>query len=78
MSSKVQKWGNSLAVRIPKIVAEKAKLIEDSEVEVEAKNGVIVILPVRKSYSLSHLISEINSENLHEVEDVAPEGREVW
>ncbi|MBC7754350.1 MAG: AbrB/MazE/SpoVT family DNA-binding domain-containing protein, partial [Moraxellaceae bacterium] len=47
MSVKIQKWGNSLGVRIPKAVIEKANLSEHSEVEVESKNGTIVIFPAK-------------------------------
>ena len=48
IKAKIQKWGNSLGVRIPKAVIEKMNLSENSEVEVEHKNGAIIIFPAKK------------------------------
>ncbi len=78
MSVKIQKWGNSLGVRIPKAVIEKVNLAENSEVEVESKNGTIVIFPTKKQYSLESLLAEITTENLHLEHDFIFEGKEVW
>jgi antitoxin MazE len=78
MAVKIQKWGNSLGVRIPKAVIEKADLRENSEVNVESKNGMIVIFPAKKRYSLNSLLDQITKENLHHEEDFAVEGNEVW
>jgi antitoxin MazE len=78
MSVKIQKWGNSLGVRIPKAVIEKANLSENSEVEVESKNGTIIIFPAKKPYSLESLVDQITSSNLHQGDDFEPEGNEVW
>ena len=78
MSVKIQKWGNSLGVRIPKAVIEKVNLSENSEVEIESKNGTIVIFPTQKQYSLDVLLDQISKNNLHQVEEFAPEGNEVW
>lgn len=78
MSVKIQKWGNSLGVRIPKAVIEKANLSEHSEVEVESKNGTIVIFPAKKKYSLELLLDQITKSNLHSEGDSKTEGNEVW
>jgi antitoxin MazE len=78
MSVKIQKWGNSLGVRIPKTVMEKVNLKENSEVEIESKNGTIVIFPATKKYSLDDLIDQITKSNLHSVEAFKSEGDEVW
>lgn len=78
MSVKVQKWGNSLGVRIPKAVIEKTKLHENAEVEIESKNGTIVIFPVKKEISLDSLLEQITKSNLHSEEDFKSEGNEVW
>ncbi len=78
MSVKIQKWGNSLGVRIPKAVIEKANLSEHSIVEVESKNGTIVIFPAKKKYSLESLLDQITKSNLHHEDDFKIEGTEVW
>ena len=78
MSVKIQKWGNSLGVRIPKAVIEKVNLGENSEVEIESKNGTIVIFPAKKQYSLDALLEQISKNNLHHEEDFTSEGNEVW
>jgi antitoxin MazE len=78
MSVKIQKWGNSLGVRIPKTVIEKVNLSENSEVEIESKNGTIVIFPAKKEYSLDSLLEQITKNNLHSEEDFKAEGNEVW
>lgn len=78
MSVKIQKWGNSLGVRIPKTVIEKVNLSENSEVEIESKNGTIVIFPAKKEYSLDSLLKQITKNNLHSEEDFKTEGNEVW
>ncbi|MBX7231557.1 MAG: AbrB/MazE/SpoVT family DNA-binding domain-containing protein [Bdellovibrionales bacterium] len=78
MSVKIQKWGNSLGVRIPKTVIEKVNLSENSEVEIESKNGTIVIFPAKKEYSLDSLLEQITKNNLHSEEDFKTEGNEVW
>jgi antitoxin MazE len=78
MSAKIQKWGNSLGVRIPKAVIDKMELSENSEVEVEHKNGVIIIFPAKKQISLDALVAQINTDNLHQEEDYKAEGNEAW
>jgi antitoxin MazE len=78
MSVKIQKWGNSLGVRIPKAVIEKVNLSENSEVEIESKNGTIVIFPAKKEYPLESLLEQITKKNLHSEEDFKTEGSEVW
>lgn len=78
MSVKIQKWGNSLGVRIPKTVIDKVNLSENSEVEIESKNGTIVIFPAKKEYSLDALLEQITKSNLHTDEEFKTEGKEVW
>lgn len=78
MSAKIQKWGNSLAVRISKDVAKKANLDENSEVKIQNKGANIVIMPSAKKYVLKDLLSEISKENLHQEDSFTPEGNEVW
>lgn len=78
VAAKIQKWGNSLGIRIPKSVAEKLNLAENSEVEIEHKNGTIVIFPAKKQYSLESLLKNITKENTHGEEVFEREGNEVW
>lgn len=78
MSAKIQKWGNSLGIRIPKSIIEKANLNENSEVEIENKDGAIIIFPSQKKLSLDNLLSQITKHNLHSESDDEVEGNEVW
>lgn len=78
MSAKIQKWGNSFGVRIPKSIIEKTNLDLNSEVEIEHKDGAIIIFPRKKKYSLDSLLGQITKNNLHKEEDFGPEGNEVW
>ena len=78
MAVKLQKWGNSLGVRIPKAIVEKVNLAENSEVEIESKNGAILIFPAKNGYSLESLLEAISKDNLHSKDDFITEGKEVW
>ena len=78
MAVKIQKWGNSLGVRIPKAVALATKLGENSEVEVSHQDGAIIILPVSQEYRLGDLVAGISKENVHHEILDEPVGREVW
>jgi antitoxin MazE len=79
MKAQMVKWGNSLAVRIPKPVAEKAKLKEGDSLEVEAAaEGHIELRRARKIPTLTQLISQIAPENRYaEVSAGAEVGKEV-
>ena len=79
MRTKVQKWGNSLAVRIPKPFAEGAGLKVASEVEVFLEKGALRISAVRPRWQLRALVSRVTKRNRHaEVEFGEPVGRESW
>lgn len=78
MSGKIQKWGNSLGVRLPKSVIEKTSLGENSEVEIEHKNGAIIIFPAKKKFSLAAMLNQITNDNLHTEDTFAAEGKELW
>ena len=78
MSVKILKQGNSLGIRIPKAAIEKVNLKENSEVEIESKNGTIVIFPTQKQYSLDVLLDQISKNNLHQEEEFTSVGNEVW
>ena len=80
MLTKVQKWGNSLALRIPKAFALDAHLKNDSVVEVSLVDGQIVIKPVAAQvWSLEQLLSGVTSNNLHHKTDTGDAaGNEIW
>jgi antitoxin MazE len=79
MRVSVQKWGNSLAVRIPKPFAEEVRLEENSEVEISVKGNRLVIEAVEPAYSLESLLEEVTAENLHvEVSTGRRRGKEIW
>ena len=79
MKGKIQKWGNSLAIRIPKPFASEIKLNNNSEVEISIKNGALLIEPSIKEINLDELLSRVNKKNLHKLIDFGPPvGREIW
>jgi antitoxin MazE len=80
METKVQKWGNSLAVRLSKHVVQESNIKEGSRVAVEVDDGKIV-LEVRgmKQYSLRKLLSKVTRKNAHGEFDLGrAEGKEIW
>lgn len=80
MKTKVQRWGNSLAVRIPKAFAEEVGLKDDSPIEMRLfKGGLLVEPSATWAPSLGELLEEVTESNLHdEVDSGAPEGSEAW
>jgi antitoxin MazE len=76
----VQKWGNSLALRIPKAVAVESRLAQGTVVEVASARGRLIVTPVPKpTYTLDELLSGITKDNVHgEVDTGTPVGREIW
>jgi antitoxin MazE len=78
MRTRIQPWGNSLALRIPKPFAAEAGLEQQSEVDVAVIDRPLVITP-RPSPALSDLLAQVTDENLHgEIDSGSPVGREVW
>lgn len=80
MKTTAQKWGNSLAIRVPKSVAMQVGLKAHDEVEVEVQDGNVVLKPhVRRVYRLEDLVKRITPKNVHhEIDSGPPIGREVW
>lgn len=78
MRAKIQKWGNSLAVRIPKPVALEVGLRADADIEMSVQEGSLVLAPTRRQYTLDELVAGITRKNRHEEVDFGPPvGREV-
>ncbi len=80
MTTKVQKWGNSLAVRIPRTLAGQMHLGPNSTVELCVEDGRLVLTPQeRPRYVLAELLAGVTDENRHqEGFDDAPVGEEAW
>ena len=75
----VTKWGNSLAIRIPKALAEQAQLKEGAGVEMTVSDGKLIICLKKKEYSLDELLAGVTPDNLHtEVDTGSSVGSEVW
>jgi antitoxin MazE len=80
MKIRVQKWGNSLAVRLPKAFATEAGLREDAPVEMTLRDGQIVLRPLSPAPpTLADLLRGVTDENLHGEWDTGPAvGKEAW
>jgi len=77
-TTQIVKWGNSLAVRIPKPVADEAGVSEGDPIIIEAEKGSIRVRRRQPSVpSLRELVSKINPENRYEALESGPaRGRE--
>lgn len=80
MITKIQKWGNSLGIRLPSVFIKELKLKENSAVEIKVADKKIVIEPVEiAQYDLDYLLSKVSEENIHkEIFINSPEGKEIW
>lgn len=80
MQTKIKKWGNSLALRIPKLFASDVNLKINNIVDVSIDKGSIIITPIsEKEYSLEKLLKGVSKDNLHgEFNTGAPVGKEIW
>ena len=80
MKAKIQKWGNSLGIRIPRTVAQETSVESDSVVDITVEDGKILISPEKqKSLSLRQLLSRVTEANLHvEIVTSDPVGKETW
>jgi len=79
MKTKIQKWGNSLGVRLPKSITEEKSLRAGTGVSVRIKNNQIVIEPVEDELSLASMLAEVSTNNLHRETDWSDaRGNEVW
>lgn len=80
MRTRVQKWGNSLALRIPKSFATEVGLHRETSVELSLADGKLIITPVIKpKLTLKQLLAKVTKENLHHEVDTSPAiGNETW
>ena len=74
----ISKWGNSLGIRIPRGLAEDARLTEGSTLDLRLENGRLVAEPV-EDVTLGSLLAAVTPDNLHRLQpDDAPRGAESW
>ena len=80
METTIRKWGNSLAVRLPRNMAQKLALKAGSVVKMSEAKKMIVIQSAPKAHkSLKELVAMIRPEHVHqEVMWDKPCGKEVW
>jgi len=80
MDTTVQKWGNSLALRIPRSVAKDIHLHQGAVVDMTLVAGKIMVKPRRqRSYTLRQLLRKVTTRNRHaEVEWGERVGQETW
>ena len=80
MITAVQKWGNSLALRIPRAYAEETHIHDGSSVDLSLQEGNLVVRPVRKIvFSLDDLLKGVTPHNRHEaVDSGSAVGQEIW
>lgn len=78
MQVQVSRWGNSLGLRIPKDIAQRAGLCEGARVEIETEGHRIIIVPVQPRYVLAELLKGVTPEAMREAFDWGPDkGREI-
>lgn len=80
MRVQVQKWGNSLALRIPKSFAAETGLALSSDVDLTIEDGRLVVTPMAKPrYTLENLLARVTPENRHDEVNTGPSvGGEAW
>ena len=75
--SHISKWGTSLAVRIPKPIAEQWGVQEGSAIEIVPWGDQVVLR--KRSYDLVTMLAQMNPDNLHSEQDSGPaQGNEEW
>ncbi len=75
--SHISKWGASLAVRIPRPIADQWGVQEGSAIEILSRGDQVVLR--KKPYDLADMLAEVTPDNLHPEQDTGrAEGNEVW
>lgn len=80
MKTRVQKWGHSLAMRIPSAFAADMHVQSDSTVEITLQEGKLIVSPLkRRKWTLNKLLDGVNKNNIHgEFQAGKPVGKETW
>lgn len=75
MQATISRWGNSLALRLPRHIIEQARLVEGAPVNIEIDDGAIRVTPSRKRFRLSELLE---GERPAGFDWGDPSGEESW
>lgn len=80
MKTRIQKWGNSLALRIPKSFADEMGWGQNSSVQLMIKEGVLVVVTdAEPKWMLEELLSRVTEDNIHHEWETGPsKGDEIW
>jgi antitoxin MazE len=80
MNTKVQKWGNSLGIRIPFTITKSLNIKANTSIQIKIEGDKIVMQPIKNiEYDLKELISQINESNRHDEQEWGnPIGNEIW
>ena len=80
MKIQIQKWGNSLAIRIPKSFARETNIDQGTVVDLALEEGEIILRSIaERQYSLDELLAQVTKGNIHSEIDTGPaQGKEVW
>ena len=78
MTVAVKKWGNSLAIRLPKDIVQSLEVDNETKLDVKVEEGKLILVP-RRENDLSSLLDRITPENLHrEIDTGDAVGHEIW
>jgi antitoxin MazE len=73
MRATVSRWGNSLALRLPRGIVGDANLAEGTVVDLVVEDGRIVITPAHAPVRLSNLLNRFEPHHRHDPMDDCPE-----
>jgi len=75
--TRVATWGSSLAIRIPKPIAEQWGVQEGSAIEIVPDGDILMLR--KQVYDLTSLLDQVTPDNLHhEIDTGTPQGKEEW
>ncbi|MCY4438426.1 MAG: AbrB/MazE/SpoVT family DNA-binding domain-containing protein [Chloroflexi bacterium] len=76
-NSHISKWGTSLAIRIPKAIAQQWGVREGSAIEIISRGDHVVLR--KETYNLADMLDQVTDDNLHSEQDTGPiQGNEEW
>lgn len=79
MSTTVQKWGNSLGIRIPSHIAERIEVCQGTEVDlIVGDDHTLTVVPKKKKPTLEELLAQCKPERRHDEIDFGREGKELF
>ncbi len=79
MSTTIQKWGNSLGIRIPSHLAEKLAVSQGSEVDLIVGDDLtLIVKPKKNKPTLDQLLAQCKHENRHDDQDFGTAGKELF